>query len=137
MSLTNAEIKAGVVAYFDVAKLNADPAVSKPQSLATRNGPFVCFATNDQSSAWVEVSTQYRDERLPIKDEWRKSGSGAWKTKPQYFNDGKSSYADPKASFVAAAVGVDNFTAANRPRVTDDGVAAILAEVIVRDGPLI
>lgn len=137
MPLTNSEIKIGIVAYLDVAKLNSDAAVTKPSSLATRNGPFVCFATKGQVSAWVEISTQHREERLEIKREWRKGGAGAWLTDKQYVNDGSSSYVGPKGSFVLASVGVDKFNAATRPRVATDGIKAVLEEVTSRGGPLI
>jgi hypothetical protein len=137
MPLTNAEIKVGIVAYLDVEALNSDSSVTKPSSLATRNGPFVCFATKGQESAWVEISTQYREERLEIEKAWRKGGAGAWLSEKQYVNDGSSSYVGPKMSFVAASVGVDKFTATTRPRVSPDGTKAILEEVTSRGGPII
>jgi len=134
MPLTSAQIKVGVVAYLEVGVLHADNQIKQPPSPAPRDGPFVCFATSGQLSAWTEISTQAKDGRLELKAEWRKSGAGSWLTDAQYINDGRTTYIGPKSSFVAASQSKDKFQAQSRPRVTLEGVAAVVQAVRARGG---
>ena len=134
MALSSAQIRPGIVAYLDAAALNADAAVVKPVSPTTRNGPFLCFARSGQMSGWAPISTQHRDERLLISQEWRVSGGGSWQQDDQYLNDGSTTYVGPNASFIAAATATDKFDAATRPRVLPAGVTAVVGEIQARGG---
>jgi hypothetical protein len=131
------EIVEGAVAYFRVEILNADKDVLRLEP-TPRDGPFVCFQVEGGWSAWAPLTTQgppERPERIEIRAEWKLRGSVEWRGTAQYLNDGRNTYVGPNASFVAAAASELTFEpGVLRPRVTADGVAAVLAEVRERAG---
>lgn len=134
MALTLLEVRAGTVAYLDVAVLNADPLVQKPANPTTRNGPFVCFAVNGANTGWAPITGQYSQDRLELQQAWRTGGAGGWQQADQYLNDGDTTYVGPSSSFVAASQHTDTFRALNRPKLARAGVAAVVAEIKAKGG---
>jgi hypothetical protein len=138
MPLAPEEIAPGAVAYFRVTVLNADEQLVRPEHRTPRDGPFLCFQSDGEWSAWTPLTTQgppERPERLKIRDEWKLHGSSEWQKTAQYLTDGRNSYVGPDASFVAAAAHELTFTApVRRPCVTADGVDAVVQEVRARGG---
>jgi hypothetical protein len=134
MPITTAEIRPGIVAYLSATALNADITVQQPVNPTTRNGPFLCFAVNGDQTGWAPITGQHRVDRLEILAHWRTGGTPAWLQTDQYLNDGDTTYVGSKASFVAASQATDTLTMANRPKVTRQGVAAVLAEVRAKGG---
>ncbi len=134
MPLALNEIAVGVVAYFDPALLLADAQVARPAVPVTRSGPFACVQCVAGRSVWSPITTQFRRERLEILPAWRAEGSVQWRTDTLYLNDGANTYVGPSASFVNAAVAETPFTVINRPCITAQGVAAIMAAITLRRG---
>lgn len=134
MPIAISEIVPGAVAYFDVTILNRDPTVTKPASVTTRSGPFLCFAVNGDVSGWAPISTQWNKDRVLIERAWRSGGSDKWLAEDQYLNDGSTTYVGPHAAFVTASQTQDKKTPATRPRVEADGIAAVIEEVRRRGG---
>jgi hypothetical protein len=135
MPLALHEIQVGAIAYFDISLLSNDPSIKKPAFPPNRPSPFICFQAQNGQSAWAVVTTQYRRERLVLEKAWRVEGSVQWRTDDLYLNDGACTYVGPDQSFVNAGVHETPFTTINRPQLIALGVAAVLAEVINRNGP--
>lgn len=137
MPLLDSEIQAGCVAYFDITTLNADTRVSRPRCPTTRPSPFVCFESANDRSAWAPITTQFRKERLFLDPLWRVGGSKQWRTDHLYLNDGACTYVGTNAAFVDSAATETPFMKISRPRLTADGVAAVVAEVRQRRGTML
>lgn len=134
MPLTEAEITPGVVAFFSVQALNSDNQIIKPTAPTTRNGPFVCFETNNNNSAWTPLTKIPREERLEIKKEWRLGGSRSWQTTVHYLNDGATTYTGTNKAFVAAATSADTYEPEKRRYIATDGVEEIRTRIKIRGG---
>jgi len=137
MALASHEIAVGVVAYFDVKALNADPRVQLPRNPTPRNGPFVCVAVKGDRSTWTPLTYSERDERLEIADEWRIDGTDAWHKKTPYLNDGAVTYTADNNAIVDAAATADTYRPETRQRVSPEGIEAVLKEIASRGGSVL
>lgn len=137
MPLLPEELSAGVVAYFDVEKLNGDQCVSSPASPTTRNGPFLCVQVVEGQSTWTPLTWTYRPERLYIEPEWREGGTTAWHKGTPYLNDGAITYVGENIAFVEASTGADTYKPETRQRVNAAGMQAVLNEIASRNGALL
>ncbi|MBK1674936.1 hypothetical protein CKO35_16925 [Ectothiorhodospira shaposhnikovii] len=137
MSLSTGEVAVGIVAYFDVAILNADAKIQKPASPTTRNGPFLCVQIVGTKSTWTPLSWTPRTERVFIESAWREGGTKAWHSGTPYLNDGSTTYRGETAVFVAAAAVADTYNPETRQKVSAAGVAVIINEIQQRGGGLL
>jgi hypothetical protein len=137
MALRLQDIGLGVVAYFDDKLLLAEKSIDNGGSNLNRPGPFVCVQMKDGASAWCPITGEFRPERLPLKKQWRRFGSDKWKEDDQYLNDGLNTFVGPNEAFVRAGAKEVPFTQYRRPRVSADGVAAMLEEVRKQGGLLL
>ena len=129
-ALNEDEIGPGVVAWLDQVLLNDTDAVTKttPHLGVPEPRPFVCFARDGDDSSWAPITTQHRAERLRLSPEWLTGGGPGWKNRPQYIVDGANTYNGPNAEFIAASAG-DFSKVGSRSGLTDEGLAAVVAEV--------
>jgi hypothetical protein len=137
MALRTADARVGAIAYFDHELLLAEPDVDKGDDGLNRPGPFVCVETVGDRSVWSAITGEARQERLLIEAIWRRDGSDAWRTMPQYLNDGLATYLGPTAAFVRAGSRETPFTRFRRPSISQDGIQAILAEIRKQGGTLL
>lgn len=132
MPLTLAEIEPGIVAILDVSVLTADPRVMYDKTAGTfRNGPFVCVQVLGDKSLWVAITSK-RDKRglrLEIQKGWCIDGSQAWRSTTQYVNDARKPFVGSVLAFVSAGQAELPHHPHKRPRVSQDGVTAILQEM--------
>jgi hypothetical protein len=133
MSLHEREIREGVVAYFDPAKLNSDPRIQSTNE-AEKQRPYVCFCVSKGRSAWAPLTSRHRPERIEIRPAWRFGGTSAWKKQSYYLNDGKNTCVGDNQAFVDAASQTDKYKPETRQKVAAEGIAAIKAEVKSRHG---
>lgn len=127
------EISIGVVAYFDPVLLRAEPRIESIQSVFQKTAirPFVCFRAGMTGSEWAPLTTQMRPERLRIDDIWKCGGGQKWKSSPLYLCDGSNFCRGPDVAFIACSVSEMEFPSGmTRPRITVEGVKAILKEVL-------
>ena len=136
MPLRLQDVKVGSIAYFDHTLLLAEPEIDKGDEGLNRPGPFVCVEIHGDRSAWCVITGEERPERLLIEDRWRRDGSDAWRLAPQHLQDGLATYLGPTEAFVRAAAGENAFVRYKRPRITAEGIKAILAEIEAQGGPL-
>lgn len=134
MALRVADIRPGAVAYLagDALAFDAEvwhPVFAVPPEIPH---PFICVATTEDISAWVGVtSNQHRNPlrtRLRIRPEWRVGGGAGWSSRPQFPHSGREVYCGPHGSFARAST-PDCYGGGNRPRLTDAGLAAVIAEI--------
>lgn len=123
------EIEPGLVAFLDPEVLIEDARVWHTQDAADISSrPFVCFSVENGISEWTPTTTDWRSERLEIREAWRSGGHPQWLRDRQYLNDGANVWRAAHEAFVQASqqeVTVES----NRARVSDEGVAAIRTEV--------
>jgi hypothetical protein len=131
------EVEPGIVAYFDHAVLLREVDIDRDDDGIDRPGPFVCIQVVGDKSVWGAVTSEWSRPRLLLKPEWRQDGNPRWTGRPQYLNDGLSTYVGPTAAFLRAASAEQPFTPFLRPRVTAPGISAIIAEVNRQGGPLL
>lgn len=136
MPLTQNEIQVGAVAYFDVAALNSDARITKPQYPTTRPSPFVCFEAANGLSAWAAITTRQRPDgkRLEIQKAWRVGGSIQWNNDDLFLNDGACTYTGLDQAFIDAAQTEQAFTTIARPGIASAGIAQIINVVNARHG---
>ena len=77
MALRPADVRVGVVAYFDHELLLAETKVDRGDEGLNRPGPFVCVEVVADKSVWCAVTGEARPERLSIEPAWRRDGSDA------------------------------------------------------------
>ena len=136
MPLLLEEISVGVVAYFDVKKLNRDQRITPPAHPTNRNGPFLCVQLVEGRSTWTALTWKFREERLFIKPEWRDGGTEAWNNRTPYINDGAITYIGENGAFVEASAIADTYMPETRQRVNAAGVEAALIVIARRNGAL-
>lgn len=137
MALRLEDVFVGAVAYFDDELLMAETEIDGGDTSIDRPGPFVCVQVQGISSVWIPITGEFRPERLPIKAEWRLHGSDKWKEDDQYLGDGLNTFLGPNIAFVRAGAKESPFKIYRRPRISKDGVGAILEEIEKQGGPLI
>ncbi len=138
MPLTEAEIKLGAIAYFDVAVLNPDAAVTKsgdPVQRSASGNQFVCYKVENSQSYWAPLTGTERIERLRIQPQWVAKSYGALAAGKVFLQDGKNTYHGPNNSFLAAAQAEQPFFK-GRPCVLPPGLEAITSVVASRGGAL-
>ncbi|HEX8988151.1 MAG TPA: hypothetical protein VF816_09320 [Rhodocyclaceae bacterium] len=136
--LRDNEIAVGIVAYFDPNILtNPGMGITPSNSQLNRAGPFVCVQIEGTQSAWCEITSAYRPERVEILPEWRRGGSWNWNNNAQYINDCRTPYLGPTASFIQAAAAEIDFTTCARPSVTQEGIQVILTQIQLLGGQLL
>jgi len=136
MPLTFREVRAGVIAYLDYLILREHPEVDHGDSNINRDGPFLCVQVYQERSCWIPITTQFREERLLIKREWRSGGSPKFRSAELYVNDGLNTFVGPTSAFVEAGQAEIRFTTHQRPSVSAAGLAAVIAEIHKQGGPL-
>jgi hypothetical protein len=130
LKLDASEVATGIVAWLDQAMLTRDDRIvsTYPQH-GDEVRPFVCFEAAGSVSWWAPLTTQFRTERLAIKQEWCAGGLlTTWQTDPGYLADGANVYVGPDDAFVDASTN-EQTTKANRAYLNEDGLEAIRAEV--------
>ena len=137
MALRTADVRVGAIAYFDHELLLAEPDVDRGDEGLNRPGPFVCVEVIGDKSVWSAITGEARPERLLIEAIWRRDGSDAWRSVPQFLNDGLATYLGPTAAFVRAGSRETPFTRFRRPSLTQEGIQAVLVEVRAQGGPLL
>jgi hypothetical protein len=132
MPLEEHEIKPGAVAILDAASLNGSPDVTcGDDKHVFRSGPFLCVQVREGRSAWVNLTSQRdaRGLRLELRQEWRLEGSDVWRNSAQFVHDARKAFVGPNAAFVTAGANELPHRPHNRPHVSEEGVAATLAEM--------
>lgn len=123
------EIEPGLVAFLDPEVLIEDARVWHAQDAAEISSrPFVCISVENGIAEWTPTTTDWRSERLEIRQVWRLGGHPQWIRDPQYLNDGANVWRGPGEAFVQASqqeVTIES----NRARVSEQGLTAIRAEV--------
>ena len=142
MSLTNAQIRPGTVAYISTNLLKHHEDIEPSLAVFPEEDQticHVCFAVEGETSFWTpltKIPPTQRFERLQLVRAWRLRGDShpAWNDDPVYLRDGEMTYRGPKAAFVLAAAGEFAMDPRERPFLSADGVAAISEEVEARGG---
>lgn len=132
MPLLLNEIVPGVVAILEPEKLLNNPAVKRREdAIPFRSGPFVCVQVRDGQSTWLNISTKkdHRGLRLELRTEWLLDGSEIWRGAPQFVSDARQTFVGPNEAFVAAGVNELPHRPHLRPRVSQEAVAAAIAEI--------
>jgi hypothetical protein len=137
VALSLKDVRVGAIAYLDHIALRAHPEVDDGGSNINRDGPFLCVQVAGGRACWIPLTTQFRQERLAIKAEWRKDGSPKFKASDLYVNDGLYTFLGPIEAFVQAGANETPFMAFRRPSVAPAGVTAVLAEITAQGGPLL
>jgi hypothetical protein len=137
MPLLETEIAPGVVAYFDHELLLREPEVERNDDAIDRPGPFVCIQVEGARSVWCAITSRHRPERLPIASSWREAGGPSWRVGDAFLVDGLNTYVGPSAAFVRAAAAERPFYPHLRPRISTEGIAAIIEEVRRQGGPVL
>lgn len=137
MALRSTDIFVGSVAYFDDELLLSEEDIDAGDSEVDRPGPFVCVQTKGASSVWIAMTGESRPERLFVDPKWRMYGSDKWRQDGQYINDGLCTCLGPNEAFVRAGSKEAPFNKYRRPRISDEGIAAILLEIEKQGGPLL
>ena len=137
MALRLEDIFVGAVAYFDDQLLLAEVEIDGGGTTLDRPGPFACVQVKGSSSVWIPITGESRLERLLIKAEWRQHGSDKWKEDDQFVNDGLNTFLGPNDAFVRAGAKESPFKMYRRPRISSEGVVAILEEIDKQGGPLL
>lgn len=140
MPLLIEEIVPGVVAILDATILLAQPEIQYAESNNKfRSGPFLCVQVKDGKALWVNITTQkdHRGLRLELKDEWRLDGSETWRGQPQFVHDARKSFIAPLEAFVVAGANELPHQPHKRPRVSNEGVQAVLAELAKFGTPML
>jgi hypothetical protein len=130
------EIEPGVVVRLDPAHLLRDGRVIHTQDPPTpRAGPFVCVKVEGDTTTWAGLTGQGRHERLRIDEKWRLGGWKRWSrmwgedgSGVQYLTDAANVWIGPRAAFAAASRQPQHGTE-EEPRITEEGVLAILVEI--------
>lgn len=139
MTLAATEPQLGAIAYFSIDDLRGDQAIRRTGgSNDTKARPFACYAVGaDGQTFWTPLTTDgSQPGRTQLDPKWIRRAVGRLASDPVFVNDGGHTYVGPPASFVQHSAANDNFTAAKRPRLSSDGVAAVLAAVKARGGQL-
>jgi hypothetical protein len=131
------EVVVGNIAYFDHQLLIDDQFIDCGDLSINRPGPFVCVEVKGDDSVWCAITTQFKRERLFIDQAWRQDGSPLWHSSDQYLQDGLKTYFGPSTSFVVCAQNEMPFQPHLRPKISQAGVQAILAEINAQGGPLL
>ena len=132
MPLLRYEIRTGVVAILDPARLCESDAISySGLNQEFREGPFVCLLTNGEQSAWLSLTTRHGCgfQRLELKPEWKLDGSDLWRSKPQFVTDVRYAFVGPNRIFMFAGEKEYSYRIHKRPRISALGVEAILEEM--------
>ena len=130
------EIEPGVVAYFDTSILLSDPRVRHSAARVFRNGPFVCIEVGPGSTSWLEITSKPGrfNQRMPSLSHWKLHGSDTWRAIPAFLNYVREPFAGRDVAFCDATRFEHTFTQFLRPRISDEGVAAIVCEMQRRNG---
>lgn len=125
MSLELGDFVAGTIGYLEHQKLNNDARVSKPPSLVTRTGPFVCISASSSESTWIELTTKQsagRRRRFELQPEWILNKYGLWLASRVFVNE--SVYSGRNEAFMEASQAEWEFSR-GRPRLTTGGLYAL------------
>ncbi len=137
MALSARDIRVGAIAYLDHVALREHAQVDHGGTNINRDGPFLCVQVVGLDACWIPLTTQSREERLHIKQEWRHDGSPKFRTAELYVNDGLNTFLGPIQAFVEAGANEIAFIRFRRPSVSPTGVAAVIAEIEAQGGPLL
>jgi hypothetical protein len=123
------EIEPGLVAFLEPELLIEDARVCHTQDAADISSrPFVCLSVENGISEWAPTTTEWRSERLEIRQAWRSGGHPQWLRDRQFLNDGANVWRGTHEAFVEASQR-EVTAASNRARVSNEGLMAIRAEV--------
>lgn len=137
MTFADNEFFVGMIAYFTIDQLRANGNVRKTGGSPNASPrPFVAYAQDDAGDTyWTALTTQEtQPNRTLIEEPWIQNATGRLRTDPVVVNDGGHTYAGQAAEFATLSEQHDKFATANRPCITTDGVAAVLAAVVQRGG---
>lgn len=131
MPLSAEEVIPGAVAILNTTLLMSNKTVQSPTDGSSfRPGPFLCVQVSDGVATWLAITTKDKDGlRLELKKEWLLEGSEIWRNESQYINDARKPFRGPVAAFVKAGEAELPHQPHNRPRVSEDGVNAVLREM--------
>jgi hypothetical protein len=132
MPLLLEEVIPGTVAILETQPLLSNHDVRRSgDGLPFRSGPFLCAQVHDGHSTWLSITTR-RDPgglRLELRTEWLLEGSELWRSAPQYVNDARKPFIGPNAAFVLAGANELPHRPHLRPRVSQEGIEAAVAEM--------
>lgn len=139
--LTTSELDVGIIAYFCIDALRADPQVRHSGGSAdSKPRPFVCYAVSGDASFWSPLTLSRRanqnEVRLLIEKHWIANPLGNFARAAILLNDGGHCYSGPNARFVSLSRARDRLIPERRPRILPEGVVAILARVQAEGGLL-
>lgn len=131
------EIEPGIVAYIDTSILLSDSRVTRPNDDQFKSRPFLCVVVGAGKTLWLNLTTQpgRYNHRFALRPEWRLHGSRMWRTHPSFVNNPGEPYIGRDVSFVDAARDEMEMPF-KRPRVSSEGIAAIVAEMAARNNLL-
>jgi len=141
MPLRAFEIRPGCVAYLDSAILNSNDAVQKPASPTPRRGegkkldPFLCLQVSGAISSWTSLTSIHHRARLRLEQKWCIDGNDVWRGAATYTN--AETYIGPTSVFVQAGTREIRFTDNPRPKVSRDGMLAVIEYMRSCDADLI
>ena len=139
MPLTDKEVVVGVVAYYTIDALRAEPTIQHTGgSPDAKPRPFVCYAIGrDGNTFWTPLSTQKtQSARNSIPAASIENATGRFVTDTVLVNDGKHTYSGPATSFAQLSAAVDKYHAGNRVALKTEGIKAALEAVTERAGQL-
>ena len=139
MPLTDSEVLVGVVAYFTIDALRAEPAIERRGgSPDAKPRPFVCYAISpDGKTFWTPLSTQKtQNARNSIPSGAIVNATGRFVTDTVLVTDGLHTYSGPATSFAKLSNAADRYHAGNRVSVKQEGIEAALRAVTERAGQL-
>lgn len=140
MPLKPNDITPGIVAYFAVAHLRASAKSLDYQSLPDRDGPFLCVQVDGDRSAWLGLTSRQKSWfwwHLPIPPAHKLGGSPRWRGEYTAVNDLRKPIQGPSRVFVCASQRVDVIPWWLRPKVSDEGLAAIWDAMDAIGAPLL
>ena len=132
MPLLLEEIIPGTVAILETQPLLSSPDVRRSEDdIPFRSGPFLCVQVRDGQSTWLNITTRRdpRGLRLELRIEWLLDGSALWRSAPQYVNDARKPFVGTNTVFVLAGANELPHRPHLRPRVSEEGIAAAVAEM--------
>lgn len=118
-----------VVLEFDPVDFLSQPDVVHTGNPATRLGPFVCIGVSGSHATWAGLTSRWRIERLEIPVSWRLGGPERWRMGRQYLTDGATRYQGPIAAGAAASWRTVFGSPQDLPRLSDDGLEAVILKV--------
>ena len=139
MPFTEQETSVGMIAWFAIDELRNAAGVRHNGGTSVSGGrPFVCYCVDANGDLyWAPLTLKStQPERTVIKKAWILRPTGKFLTESASINDGEHTYSGPTNVFAALSTAHDPKQAAERPFLTQDGIAAVVEAVKTRRGLL-